>query len=121
MQVQGLNNKHLRVTQNDLKGANDVGGTAAGQRTAKLVAGAHEFEGMMLQQMLKGLKFGEAPGNGGEDGETSGASGTLQGYGTEALAKSIASGGGFGIARRIIEQVAAEDATKGISRTGSKD
>ena len=114
MQVQGINTEILRAAQNDL------GGGAAGQRTAKLVAGAHEFEGMMLQQMLKGLKFGEAPGDGGEDGEATGANGTLQGYGTEALAKSIASGGGFGIARRIIAQVTAEDAAKGIPNTGSK-
>ena len=112
MQVQGQNTGILRFAQNDL-------GVAAGQRTAKLVAGAHEFEAMMLQQMLKGLKFGEAPGD-GEDGEASGANGTLQGYGTEALAKSIASGRGFGIAQRMIEQVTAEDAAKGISRTGGK-
>ena len=114
MQVQGINTEILRAAQNGL------GGEAAGQRTAKLVAGAHEFEGMMLQQMLKGLKFGEAPGDGGEDGEATGANGTLQGYGTEALAKSIASGGGFGIARRIIAQVTAEDTAKGIPNTGSK-
>ena len=114
VQVQGLKTEILRVAQNDL------GGGVDGQRTAKLVAGAHEFEGMMLQQMIKGLKFGDAPGDGGEEGEASGANGTLQGYGTEALAKSIASGGGFGIARRIIAQVTAEDAAKEISKTGSK-
>jgi flagellar protein FlgJ len=87
------------------------------QKVAKLAAGAHEFEGMMLQQMLKGLKFGGAPGD-GED-EAGGAAGTMQSYGTEALAKSIASGGGFGIAKRIIEQVGAQAAHHN-SGTGGK-
>jgi len=92
---------------------------SAAQRTAKLAAGAHEFEAMMLQQMMKSLKFGQAPGD--ADGEEAGgANGTLQSYGTEALAKGIASGGGFGIAERIIHQVTAEDAAKGNSNVGSK-
>lgn len=90
----------------------------AAQRTKKLVAGAHEFEGMMLQQMLKGLEFGKAPGD--DEADAGGASGTLQSYGTEALAKSIASGGGFGIAQRIIEQVTAQDAAHSKSTTGGK-
>ena len=97
-------------------GVMDVAGSER-QRMAKLVAGAHEFEGMMLQQMLKGLDFGKAPG---DEAEAAGASGTLQGYGTEALAKSIASGGGFGIAQRIVAQVRAQDAAHGKSSEGGK-
>ena len=93
---------------------------SAVQRTAKLASGAHEFEAMMLQQMMKSLKFGQAPGDSGEDGDATGSNGTLQSYGTEALAKGIASGGGFGIAERIIHQVTAEDAAKGNSNVGSK-
>ena len=96
----------------------DVSTPAATLRTAKLTDGAHQFEAMMLQQMLKPLKFGDAPGD-GED-EEGGASGTLQSYGTEALAKAIASQGGFGIARKIIQQVTAEDAAKRSSRGETK-
>ncbi len=87
-------------------------------RTAKLTDGAHQFEAMMLQQMLKPLKFGDAPGANEED--EAGANGTLQSYGTEALAKAIASQGGFGIARKIIQQVTAEDAAKRTSRGETK-
>ena len=108
------NTEILRFAQNDLGGG---GGMA---RTAKLASGAHEFEAMMLQQMLKGLKFGQAPGDGGDDGDATGANGTLQAYGTEALAKSISSAGGFGIAQRIIRQVTAEDAAKSNLQVGSK-
>ncbi len=89
----------------------------AAQRTKKLVAGAHEFEGMMLEQMLKGLDFGKAPG---DEAEAAGAGGTMQSYGTEALAKSIASGGGFGIAQRIVAQVRAQDDAQGKSSGGGK-
>jgi flagellar protein FlgJ len=77
------------------------------QRTAKLADGAHQFEAMMLQQMLKPLNFGATP-----DSEDGGSQDTLQSYGTESLAKAIASQGGFGIANRIIQQVTAEDAAK---------
>jgi peptidoglycan hydrolase FlgJ len=86
------------------------------QRMVKLADGAHQFEAMMLQQMLKPLKFGTAPGDSADD-EAEGSA--LQGYGTEALAKSIASAGGFGIAKQIIRQVTAEDQSKGSAK-GSK-
>ena len=76
------------------------------QRTAKLADGAHQFEAMMLQQMLKPLNFGATP-----DAEE-GSQDTLQSYGTEALAKAISGRGGFGMADRIIKQVTAEDAAK---------
>jgi peptidoglycan hydrolase FlgJ len=116
MQVQGQvqNAGVLRSAQNDVNSGGDE------RRTAKLASGAHEFEAMMLQQMLKGLKFGQAPGDGADGEEASGANGTLQSYGTEALAKAISGQGGFGIARKIIQQVTAEDAAKGNSKLGGK-
>ena len=116
MRVQ--NTEILRFPQNDLSTRNDLGVDT--RRTAKLTSGAHEFEAMMLQQMMKGLKFGEAPGDGTDGEEASGANGTLQSYGTEALAKAISSQGGFGIAKKIIQQVTAEDAAKGNSNAGGK-
>jgi len=87
------------------------------QRMAKLADGAQQFEAMMLQQMLKPLKFGESPDSGGDDENTGGV---MQGYGTEALAKSISSHGGFGIAKQIIRQVTAEDHVKGSHAGGAK-
>jgi len=114
VQVQVQNTGVLRSAQNDVNSGGDE------RRTAKLASAAHEFEAMMLQQMLKGLKFGQAPGDGGEDDEATGASGTLQSYGTEVLAKAISGQGGFGIARKIIQQVTAEDAAKENLKSGSK-
>lgn len=102
------------------EGAEDA---TAKARMAKLADGAHQFEAMMLQEMLKGLNFGDSAEGGGKDGDTGGAGGTLQSYGTESLAKAITAGGGFGLARQIVRQVTAEDHAKvagGITVSGSK-
>ncbi len=74
----------------------------------KLVAGAHEFEAMLLQQMLKPLQFGEAAGADAEtdsDGNSGGANDTIRSLSVEAVSKAIAQAGGVGIARQIIQQV----------------
>jgi Rod binding domain-containing protein len=91
-------------------------GTAAA-RTAKIADGAHQFEGMMIQQMLKGMNFGASPD---ADSDGGGEQNALQSYGTEALARSLASHGGFGLASRIIQQVTAEDHAKGAGAAGGK-
>jgi len=96
-------------------------GTADRQRLAKLTDGAQSFEAMMLGQMLKPLQFGGAPGSDSDDDSNSDAGAdTTRGMGTEALAKAIASGGGFGIARQIIRQVTAQDAATASGSDRSK-
>lgn len=84
----------------------------------KLVDGARQFEAMMLQEMLKALDFGSSPEDGGE--KQSGASESLRGFGTEAMAKAIATQGGFGVAREIIRQVTAEHEAAEQKRGGTK-
>jgi flagellar protein FlgJ len=76
------------------------------QPNAKLVDGARQFEAMMLQEMLKPLKFGSTDENDGE--ESGGASDSIRGLGVEAVSKAIANTGGFGLAKQIIQQVTAE-------------
>ncbi len=91
----------------------------AGKRdAAKLKDAAREFESMMLGELLKPLQFGGAPGSDEEEGGGAGA--TIQGFGTEALTKAIASGGGFGIARQILRQVTAEHDAKSNGESGTK-
>ena len=91
---------------------------SAAKDTAKLRDGAREFEAMMLGEMLKPLQFGGAPGDDGENG--GGANDTMRGFGTEALCKSIAQGGGFGIANQIVRQVTAEREAQGVQSGGTK-
>lgn len=74
----------------------------------KLVDAAQQFEGMLLQEMLKGMQGSKD----GEDGDDSGGEGsdTLRSFGTESVARAIAKGGGVGIARQIVEKVTAQRA-----------
>ncbi|WP_263384269.1 hypothetical protein [Granulicella arctica] len=77
----------------------------AAQHT-KLVDAAQQFEGMLLQEMLKGMQGSKD----GEDGDDSGggSNDTLRSFGTEAVARAIAKGGGVGIARQVVEKVTLE-------------
>ena len=84
----------------------------------KLVDGARQFEAMLLQEMLKPLDFGSSPDNGGEN--QGGAGESLRGFGTEAMAKAIATRGGFGVAREIIRQVTAEHQASEQKKGGTK-
>ncbi len=88
----------------------DAGGVDAAVRAkgAKLADAAQQFEAMLLNQMLKPLQFGGAPGDDAEN--AGGASDTVRSMGTEALSKAIAKAGGFGVAKKIVSQVAAQEA-----------
>ena len=75
----------------------------------KLTEAAQQFEGMLLQEMLKPMRehgFGQGDEENREDG--SGFGDTLSSYGTEAVATAISKGGGLGIAKRVIQQVEGE-------------
>jgi len=85
----------------------------------KLVDGARQFEAMMLEQMLKPMHFGSSPDAAGEE-DSQGSNDTLSGFGTEAVARALAGGKGFGLARQIIRQVSAEHQAKASSTGGTK-
>lgn len=86
--------------------------TAATVEHRKLTDAAQQFEGMLLQEMLKPVKeHGFCEGDGG-DKEGGGFADTLSSYGTEAMATAIAKSGGLGIAKRVVAQVEQEKATR---------
>jgi flagellar protein FlgJ len=88
-------------------GSSQVGSSQMGAiKNAKLADGAQQFEAMMLQQMLKPLQFGAAPGDADTD---AGANDTIRTLGTEAIGKAIAKAGGFGLAKQIVRQVTDEN------------
>jgi peptidoglycan hydrolase FlgJ len=78
-----------------------------GQKQAKLVDAAQQFEATMLQELLKPMQHGQ---NTWEDEEQSddSASDTISSFGTEAIAKAISKDGGFGIAKQIVSKVTLE-------------
>lgn len=75
-------------------------------KQAKLVDAAQQFEAMMLQEMLKPMRGEEDSWGGEENGDN--ASDTIKSFGTEAFAKAISKGGGFGIAKQVVSQVKME-------------
>jgi flagellar protein FlgJ len=78
-----------------------------GQRQAKLVDAAQQFEATMLQELLKPMQHGQDSW-GGEVKTDDAASDTISSFGTEAVAKAISKGGGFGIAKQIVSKVTLE-------------
>jgi len=83
---------------------------AATQRHARLVDAAQQFEGMLLEQLLKPLQKSQDSGFGSDpdtdsDPDRDSSLDTLSSYGTEAVANSIARSGGLGIARKLIADV----------------
>lgn len=75
---------------------------------AKLTDAAQQFEGMLLEEMLKPLRSGNKDeGMSGEEDSDSGTD-TINSFGVEAVAKAISRGGGLGIARQILQQVTGE-------------
>ena len=80
---------------------------AEGQKQAKLVDAAQQFEATMLQELLKPMQHGQSNW-GGEAKSDDSASDTISSFGTEAIAKAISKGGGFGIAKQIVSKVTLE-------------
>lgn len=75
----------------------------------RLTDAAQQFEGMLLQEMLKPLRSGRDDGGlsgGGSDSDS--GTDTINSFGIEAVAKAISQGGGLGIARQVIQQVSSE-------------
>ena len=90
-----------------------------GKVDPKLVDGARQFEAMMLEQMLKPMHFGASPDQAGEE-DAAGSNDTLSGFGTAAVARSLADGGGFGLARQIMRQVSVEHEARASENGGTK-
>jgi len=70
----------------------------------KLVRAAHEFEGMMLKELLKPMTAGNGLTGDDENGDDSAGS-ALGEFAGEALGQGISQQGGFGIADRIVAQL----------------
>jgi peptidoglycan hydrolase FlgJ len=95
-----------------------VGDAAALRRHAKLQDAAEQFEGMMLQQLLKPMQegkdgsfggFGGGFGSADDEQDRDGSLDTFSSYGTEAVANAIAKHGGLGIAKQVMRQIGKAD------------
>lgn len=88
--------------------------TTSAAEHRKLTDAAQQFEGMLLQEMLKPMReHGFCLEEGDEDNDNKEGSGfgdTLSSVGIEAVATAIAKGGGLGLAKRVVEQMEGEKA-----------
>jgi flagellar protein FlgJ len=85
----------------------------------KLTDAAQQFEGMLLQELLKPMKehgFCESD-DGGQGG---GFADTLSSFGSEAVATALAKGGGLGVAKRVVSQVEGEKAARNVAGRGGE-
>ena len=79
---------------------------------AKLERAAHEFESMMLEELMKPLGKNTAVDDiDGKNGDDSG--GPLQSFGTQAMASALAQSGALGFATRLVNSLEARTAREG--------
>ncbi|MGH9604111.1 MAG: hypothetical protein ACRD3N_00275 [Terracidiphilus sp.] len=72
----------------------------------RLVKAAHQFEAMMMNELLKPMTDGD--GLGSEDGDSdsgAGSGGALSSFASETLGQAISASGGLGIANEIIHSL----------------
>ncbi len=78
---------------------------SAAAKDPRLERSAHEFEASLMAELLKPLQQTDGPtGEKGDDGGA-GSEGALGDFASEALARAISEGGGFGIADQILRQL----------------
>ena len=78
----------------------------------RLARAAHEFEGQMMQELLKPMTDGDAlTGADADEDSGAGSGGALGELASESLGQSLSQRGGLGIANRIIQE---------LSHTGNK-
>ena len=91
-------------------GATNAAGTSSAAKShARLADAAQQFEGMLLQEMLKPMQSSKNVWNEGDDGEDK-STDTMTAYGVETVAKAISKAGGLGIAKQVLRQVELEGA-----------
>lgn len=91
-------------------------GTTSDSQHRKLTDAAQQFEGMMLQELLKPMRehsfgSGDSDNSSSDDPDSSGFADTLSSFGSESLATAISRGGGFGIAKQVVQQVEKQHGT----------
>jgi len=84
-------------------------GASAGLVSPKLVQAAHEFEGQMMQELLKPLNDSQSTLFSDDDSQSN-SSGALGDFASESLAKALSNNGGFGIANQVIRQLSGKGA-----------
>ncbi|QNI35433.1 hypothetical protein [Edaphobacter albus] len=79
-----------------------------GAEDRKLVDAAQQFEGMLLQELLKPMRSNDEQNYWSGNTDADSGADTINSFGVEAVATAISKSGGLGIARKVIQQVISE-------------
>lgn len=83
-------------------GGNKSEAQAKGTPSPQLVRAAHQFEGMMIEQLLKPMTSGESLDS---SGDNAGSNSALNDFASESLSQSLSQHGGLGIANWIVRDL----------------
>jgi peptidoglycan hydrolase FlgJ len=78
--------------------------------TSKVAEAAQQFEALLISQMLRSIR--ESEGMGASEGDAAGAS--AMGFAEEHMAQALASQGGLGLARLVVEGLQKAPANAGV-------
>ena len=79
-------------------------GSQAAAPQPRLLAAAHDFEAMMMKELLKPMTASAQDDSGSGD-DTAGSGSALGEFASEALGRALSSAGGFGFANRIVGEL----------------
>ena len=83
-----------------------TGGQSAAAPSPKLLKAAEQFEGTMMQELLKPMTGDDAlSGQDGDSDSGAGSGGALSSFASEALGQALSAGGGLGIANEIVHSL----------------
>lgn len=83
-----------------------AGGQAGNVPSPRLVRAAHEFEGLMLKELLKPMtNASELTGDSSDSDSGGGSGGALGEFASEVLGQALSREGGFGIADRVVHSL----------------
>lgn len=85
----------------------------------RLVKAAHEFEGLMMKELLKPMTADDSL-TGGDSDQASGSGSALSEFGCETLGQALSQRGGFGIADRIIGELSPSGSARAASPVTGK-
>ena len=96
----------MLATLNGVNAITGQGGKSDTTPSPRLVRAAHEFEGQMMQELLKPMTKGDAlTGTDADENSGAGSGGALGEFASEALGQSLSERGGLGIAKQIIQEL----------------
>jgi Rod binding domain-containing protein len=79
-------------------------GQAAAAPSPRLIKAAHEFEGQMMEELLKPMTASNGL-DGEDDDQSAGSGGALTQFASEALGRALSEQGGLGIAASIVRKL----------------